>query len=172
MTTGQETQNINYFYEAVKIILPVLGGGFLAILVNYFSNRQKNKHLQKMEYIKIFAKDKLDAYKELQRFSVHVETNLFPLSDNKAEKFRDIMGDEYEHLVVNRLYYSNEIRGIIDRYTICYVYICNPELLAEMEYSESDIDFDNFIKNEAFDHACRLQLLVNGEVNKYANYIK
>jgi hypothetical protein len=116
----------NLLTDAIKILGP-------AIVTAVVAYRTAKTHFE-TERMKLFDKDRTEAYKRLLRFARKLKNQTFPLAERKRNAFEKIMKQDYFDAVeLDSIYFGERPVAILDELESRYVCMTDPDLIPEMD---------------------------------------
>ena len=95
-----DTTTAELLTDTVKILGPAIVTAVVALGVA--------RYQLKIERVKLFDKDRTEAYRRLLRFAHKIKNHTFPLAEDKREEFIRIMEQDYLGSVEHDLIYFDE----------------------------------------------------------------
>ena len=100
-----------------------------------------------IERVKLFDKDRTEAYRRLLRFAHKLKNHTFPLAADKRREFIRIIEEDYLDSVEHELIYFDEMSAkILDELESRYVCMSYSDLIPEMDQNEER----EFLENKLF----------------------
>lgn len=124
-----ETATAELLTDAIKILGPAIVTAWVAFKVA--------RYQLEIERVKLFDKDRTEAYRKLLRFAHKLKNRTFPLAEDKRKEFIRIMEQDYVGSVEQELIYFDEASAkILDELESHYVCMSHPDLIPEMDQDE------------------------------------
>jgi hypothetical protein len=120
--------NEAYFWTGFFGVVGSLGSLFIKDLLA--SKTQKN-----IERLRIHEKESLDAHKKLYSFIVYAENLMFPLDDTR-QAFTAVMKKYATEVKQNKLYFTHEIREILDNFELQNAALGNSEIYPNVSFDD------------------------------------
>jgi len=137
------------FYALLGVILGAIIST-VGLLIREWLTCRNNLRL---ELIRLYDKDTLEAYKRLYLFTRKLTNISFPLSTHKRQGFLDVMLKHYKNKVEKDLLYFNaEILSILEGFDRMYTFMTSPDLIPETEK-----EVQQFLEKELFAEALKLE---------------
>jgi hypothetical protein len=115
--------------DAVKILGPAIVTAVVAFKVA--------RYQLEIERVKLFDKDRTEAYRRLLRFAHKLKNHTFPLAEDKRKEFKSIMEQDYFGSIEHDLIYFDDTSiKILDELDSRYVCMTHPDLIPEMDRDE------------------------------------
>jgi hypothetical protein len=112
------------------VLIGVIGSGIFYLIRDFFNNRNKLV----LEKLKIYGKEKLEAYRRLFAFAQKLRDRCFPLADRKQNDFISIMSNYYkDKLELDVFYFDSNIIKILKEFNEMYICMTAPDLIPETE---------------------------------------
>jgi len=107
-----------------------IASGIFHLIRDFFNNRDKLA----LEKLKIYGKDKREAYKMLFAFAQKLEDSCFPLAERKQNDFISIMSNYYKDKL-ERYYldFDPKTKKILKEFNEMYICMTAPDLIPETE---------------------------------------
>ena len=133
----------SWFWAGCFTAIASLGG---ILIKEWITSRSQIR----VERLKIYESDVLAAHKKLYRFISIAYSWLWPPNEPKRE-FRDLMKNEYfKEIKENMLFYSQNIRRILETFESQYICMGDPDLRPEKPFDEFyDDDLLDFLNELA-----------------------
>ena len=127
--------------------------GIFHLIRDFFNSRAKLV----LEKLKIYGKNKREAYKMLFAFAQKLEDRCFPLAERKEGNFISIMSDNYKDKL-ERYYldFDPKIKKILKEFNEMYICMTVPDLIPEIEDAVKA-----FFENKLFSLISELKKIAN-----------
>lgn len=132
----------NLLADAIKILGP-------AVVTAVVAYRTVKAHFE-VERMKLFDKDRTEAYKRLLRFARKLRNQTFPLAERKRDAFKNIMKQDYfSALDLDSIYFGERPIKILDELESRYVCMTSADLIPEVDSNEEKEFLDEKLFNLA-----------------------
>lgn len=153
------TQQMNI---VVTTGLFTLGGAFIGLAANIFSEYLKGRKAIKLERLKIHDVEKKNAYKELIVFTKDILNNSFPMYEEKVQYFTSHMKRHYRNILSYYPYYTKAIIEILDEMEEQYTCLTSPDLIDIADETRKD-----YIEKKLYEKASALYKIIKREIREW-----
>ena len=147
--------------SAMYVLVGTLMGAAISSVTLLIREWLANRNSLKRELVRLYGKDRLEAYKRLLTFVWRIADKCYPLADDKLSNFTRIMQTDFEKYVKPAyLYYDEETIKMLDKFDAMY-FSCTqgrPDLTEQEER-----DLERFMEHDICDLALRLRDLARKE---------
>lgn len=150
--------NQSWFWAMLFTAIAPLGG---ILIKGWITSRSQVR----IERLKKYDSDVFSAYRELHRFISSAYSLLWPPTD-PPQDFRDLMRHKYfKGINDNILFYTPNIRKILEKLKSQYVCMGNPDLIPEKPFKE-------FYKDHLYNLLCEMEKAAQQRTDMILNKIK
>lgn len=132
------------------VLMGVIGSGIFYLIGDFFNNRNKLV----LGKLKIYGKEKLEAYGRFFAFAQKLKNNCYPTADNRERDFLSIIEKHYKgKLELDIFYFDSSINKILKQFY---------EIYDEMTFPDSGPETENtkaFFEDELFSLISELEIL-------------
>lgn len=147
--------------DVVYVLVGTVLGAAISAAALIFREWLCNRNNLKLELVRLYGRDRLEAYKKLLTFAWRITETCYPLADNKSSAFIRIMETDFAKYVKPAyLYYDEDTIKMLDEFDNMYFSLT--EGRADIP-EEGEEELKRFLEGDLFDLASKLKELARKE---------